>query len=281
MSGTLFLVATPIGNLEDITLRALRVLREADLVAAEDTRRTARLLTHYAISKPTVSFHQHNTRARLPQLLARLERGERIALVTDAGTPGVSDPGLELVRACADRGIAIDPIPGASAPLVAAVASGFPLDPLTMFGFIPARAKDRKAWLERAREIPHTFTFFEAPHRIRQTLSEVAMHLGVRPITVGRELTKRYQEFLRGHAAELIGHLTDPVGEFTVVVGPRPEVDTPKYKASDQDIYTEFGRSTDLNLGARRRAITALAHKHGRSTNEVYAIIERMKASGT
>ena len=281
MSGTLFLVATPIGNLEDITLRALRVLREADLVAAEDTRRTARLLTHYAIAKPTVSFHQHNTRARLPQLLARLERGERIALVTDAGTPGVSDPGLELVRACADRGIAIDPIPGPSAPLVAAVASGFPLDPLTIFGFIPARAKDRKAWLERARDIPHTFTFFEAPHRIRQTLSEAALCLGIRPITVGRELTKRYQEFLRGHAAELIVRLTDPVGEFTVVIGPKPEVDSPTARVCDQDIYAEFGRSTDLTAGARRRAVASLAHKYGRSTNEVYAIIERMKASGT
>ena len=125
MAGTLFVVATPIGNLEDITMRALRVLRDANLVAAEDTRRTAKLLSHYGIPTPTLSFHAHNSRARLPQLLARLERGDSVALVTDAGTPGISDPGVELVAACRERGIAVDPIPGASAALVAAVASGF------------------------------------------------------------------------------------------------------------------------------------------------------------
>jgi 16S rRNA (cytidine1402-2'-O)-methyltransferase len=144
MSGTLFVVATPIGNLEDITLRALRVLREVAVIAAEDTRRTAKLLAHYAITTPTVSFHQHNTRTRVPQLLARLNRGETVAVVSDAGTPGISDPGLELIQACWDGGISIDPIPGASAPLAAAVASGFPLEPLTIFGFAPARAQARK-----------------------------------------------------------------------------------------------------------------------------------------
>ncbi len=143
MSGTLFVVATPIGNLEDITFRAVRVLREADVIAAEDTRRTAKLLGHYGVSTPAVSFHQHNTRSRLPQLIKRLERGEHVALVTDAGTPGISDPGIELVDACLKHGIQVDPVPGPSAALTAATASGFPLEPLTILGFAPVRAKAR------------------------------------------------------------------------------------------------------------------------------------------
>lgn len=280
MSGTLFLVATPIGNLEDITLRALRVLRDADLIAAEDTRRTVKLLAHYAISKPTLSFHEHNTRARLPQLLARLERGERVALVTDAGTPGISDPGVELVRRCAERGIAVDPIPGPSAPLAAAVASGFPTDPMTVFGFAPARAQDRKRWLERLQSVPHTFTFFDAPHRIRQTLTEAANIFGKRPILVGRELTKVHQEFIRGTAAEIASHLANPLGEFTVVVGPATDPKQPSNLASDQEIYAEFGRSTANRGCGRRKIIVGLARKYGCSPKNVYAIIERMKGSG-
>src|SRR5215212_101534 len=162
--GTLYVVSTPIGNLEDITLRALRVLREADLIAAEDTRRTSRLLTHHGISTPTLSFHEHNTRSRVPQIVARLQAGGRVALVTDAGMPGVSDPGVELVEACVAAGVAIDPVPGASAPLTAAVASGFPLNPLTLYGFAPSRAKDRLSWFQETAKILHAFTFFEAPH---------------------------------------------------------------------------------------------------------------------
>jgi len=279
MPGTLFLVATPIGNLEDITLRALRVLRGAAVIAAEDTRRTAKLLTHYAIATPTVSFHEHNTRTRLPQLVARLERGENVALVSDAGTPGISDPGVELVRRCAERGIRVDPIPGASAPLVAVIASGFPTDPLTVFGFAPTRAKDRMAWLHRLHAVPHTLTFFEAPHRIRQTLTEVSEIFGDRPICACRELTKVHQQLLRGMAADIIGHIPDPVGEFTIVVGPRLREQRPIVEANDRDIFLDFGRST-INKGNRRGVVAELAHKYGRSTNEVYAIIERMKDSG-
>ncbi len=166
MSGTLFVVATPIGNLEDVTLRALRVLRTVDLIAAEDTRRTARLLAHHGISTPTLSFHQHNTRGRVPQLVARLQQGASIALVTDAGTPGVSDPGVELVQACVTVGIVVDPVPGVSAPLAAAIGSGFPVIPLTVLGFAPARSKDRLRWLKNVSAIENTVTFFETPHRI-------------------------------------------------------------------------------------------------------------------
>src|SRR3954464_6327224 len=173
MSGTLYVVATPIGNLEDITLRALRVLREVGLIAAEDTRRTARLLAHYAISTRTTSFHEHNARARTPQLLAKLREGTSIALVTDAGTPGVSDPGVELVAACIAERVTVDPVPGVSAPLAAAVASGFPLESLTVLGFAPSRSNARKMFVADLAGRPGVVTFFEAPHRVRQTIIEM------------------------------------------------------------------------------------------------------------
>lgn len=280
MAGTLFVVATPIGNLEDITLRALRVLRAAAVVAAEDTRRTARLLAHHAIPTPTLSFHEHNTRSRLPQILGRLEAGESVALVTDAGTPGISDPGIELVRACLERGIPIDPIPGASAPLTAAIASGFPLEPLTIFGFAPSRAKARKDWLREAAGVKHTFTFFETPHRIVETLYDMAELFGVRPIMLGRELTKVHQEFLSGPALSIVGRLTNLKGEFTVVVGPETAEDVTAPDVSDADIVDEFGRTTDLALGTRRASVAAVAKKYGRSSRDVYTIIERAKKSG-
>ncbi len=280
MAGTLFVVATPIGNLEDITLRALRVLRESDVVAAEDTRRTARLLAHHAITTPTLSFHEHNTRSRMPQILARLEGGESIALVTDAGTPGISDPGVELVRACINRGIPVDPIPGASAPLTAAIASGFPLEPLTIFGFAPARAKDRKAWLREAASVRHTFTFFEAPHRITGTLSDMREIFGERPIMVGRELTKLHQELISGSSLSFIGRMPATRGEFTIVVGPAQDLTSGTEPTSDDDIVGEFGRITDGGGGSRRAAISTLARKHGRTSRDVYAIIERFKKSG-
>ena len=279
MSGTLFVVATPIGNLEDITLRALRVLREVDVIAAEDTRRTANLLAHYAIPTPSISFHAHNTRSRLPQLLARLEGHETIALVTDAGMPGVSDPGVELVRAALDRGIPVDVIPGPSAPLTAAVASGFPLDPFTILGFPPVKGRARTAWFEQVASIPHSLSFFEAPHRIQKTLGELGRMLGNRPIVLGRELTKAHQEFLRGQANVLFGQTTDPRGEYTVVVGPAQPMNTPVIMASDQDIYVEFGHTTDITGLSRRQRVSAIARKHGRPAKEIYAIIEKMKSS--
>ena len=280
MSGTLFVVATPIGNLEDVTLRALRVLQTADLIAAEDTRRTARLLSHHGISTPTLSFHQHNTRSRIPQLISRLERGESIALVTDAGTPGVSDPGVELVQACVQAGIAIDPIPGASAPLAAVIASGFPLVPLTVFGFAPSRAKDRASWLETVSATPNTLTFFETPHRIGRTMQEVGAKLGNRPIVVGRELTKAHQEFIRGTAEALSGAFDSPRGEYTIVVGPAagaPNVDT---EPSDDAIIAEFCYLTEDSGIQRREAIKAIALKHKIPSRAVYRIIETAKNMG-
>lgn len=280
MSGTLFVVATPIGNLEDITFRALRVLREVDVIAAEDTRRTAKLLTHYGISTPAVSFHQHNTRSRLPHLIRRLERNDHVALVTDAGTPGVSDPGVELVDACLQKGIPVDPVPGPSASLAAATASGFPMDPLTIFGFVPTKAKDRKAWLEQIKVVRHTFTFFEAPHRIRRTLTELGVRLGERQILIAREISKVHQQFLRADAASILGRITEQRGEFTVVVGPCAEGSAATTPASDLEIVAEFSHMPQVGRGSRRQVVAELARKHGRSPRDVYAIIEKLKSSG-
>jgi 16S rRNA (cytidine1402-2'-O)-methyltransferase len=275
-AGTLFVVATPIGNLEDITLRALRILKEADVIAAEDTRRTAKLLGHYGIPTPTVSFHEHNSRARIPALLARLEAGQRVALVTDAGTPGVSDPGVELVRACLEAGIVVNPIPGPSAPLTAAIASGFPLEPLSLVGFPPIKSKDRSAWFSTASSLPGTLCFFEAPHRIARTLAEAAGYFGDRPIVVGRELTKLHQEFLRGTARELSERIVAPRGEFTVIVGPAEiSREATESVVSDEQLAVEFGHNTEtIGLG-RREAVTTLARKYGRPARDVYAAIER------
>jgi len=220
MSGTLYVVATPIGNLEDITLRALRILGEVAVIAAEDTRRTAKLLTHHGIATTTISFHEHNARTRVPQLVARMQRGESVALVSDAGTPGVSDPGRELVEACIEAAIPVDPIPGASAVLAALVASGFPTSPVTFLGFPPYKASDRKRWLSAAAEYDSTLVFFEAPHRIAEVLAEAGQYLGNRPLLVAREITKIHQEFLRGTAPDLAERLNNPRGEFTIVVGP-------------------------------------------------------------
>jgi 16S rRNA (cytidine1402-2'-O)-methyltransferase len=278
MSGTLYVVATPIGNLEDITLRALRVLREVDVIAAEDTRRTARLLSHHGISTPAVSFHEHNTRSRVPQLVSRLEAGESVAIVTDAGTPGVSDPGLELVQAAIERNITVDPIPGASAPLTALIASGFPIVPVTMLGFVPYRSKARIEWLGQASKIPHTFSFFEAPHRIQATLREASQLFGERPICAARELTKIHQEFVRGSAGELAERLSSPRGEFTLIVGPvSKSLEHNEIKLSDADVVREFWRITENGVNSRRQIVTELARKSGRSAKEVYSVIERGK----
>ena len=277
MPGTLFIVATPIGNLEDITLRALRVLREVDLIAAEDTRRTARLLARHTISTPTLSFHEHNTRTRLPQLLTRLETGECIAVVTDAGTPGISDPGVELVDACVKRGIPVDPIPGVNAAITAAVASGFPLVPLTIWGFPPSRSKDRIDWIRARSETHTTVTFFESPHRIAETLRACSSILGNRPIMVGRELTKVHQEFLRGTAAEISSHLDSRArGEFTVVIGPTTNTG-PRPDPSDDLVAAEFARTTKMGASSRRAAIAETAKTLGISSKAVYAAIERTK----
>ncbi len=218
MPGTLFVVATPIGNLEDITVRALRVLREVALIAAEDTRRTANLLARHGIPTPTTSLHEHNEGTKSAAMIARLQRGDDIALVSDAGTPTVSDPGGPLIRAAIDAGLRVEPIPGPSAVLAALAASGLPTDSFLFMGFPPTRSKARNDWFERLRAVGGTVVFFEAPHRIRETLGELRRTVGDRPILLGRELTKAHEELVRGPISSVLSSLTEDRGEFTIVV---------------------------------------------------------------
>ncbi len=223
MPGTLYIIATPIGNLEDITLRALRLLKEADLVAAEDTRHTRMLLTHFGIDTPLIAYHQHSEAGRTDNLVRRLaEEGQTVALVTDAGTPGVSDPGVELVRAALAASVPVIPIPGASAVLCALVGSGLPPARFAFEGFLPRTKSSRRAKLAAlASYETRTLIFYESPQRIAETLVEMAAAFGPeRPAAVGRELTKKFEEFVRGTLAEVSAHFAAHAarGEITVVI---------------------------------------------------------------
>ena len=201
--GTLYLVATPIGNLEDITRRALRVLSEADVVACEDTRRTRTLLEHFGIRAKTVSYHEHNERERAEEMASMVEGGASVAVVTDAGTPGVSDPGYRVVRACVERGLTVVPVPGAAAFVAALVASGLPTDEFYFGGFLPARRHARRARFEQARALPATLVFYESPHRLAESLADAREVLGEREAAVARELTKLHEEVARGRLTQL------------------------------------------------------------------------------
>lgn len=278
-AGTLFLVATPIGNLEDISLRALRILREADLVAAEDTRHSAKLLHHYDIRRPTTSLHEHNEFEKVPALVEQLRRGARIALVTDAGTPSVSDPGYRLVRAAIDAGIRVEAIPGASAVLAAIVSSGLPTDAFVFAGFPPPKAAARHTWLETIREERRTVVFFEAPHRIRATLEDTLRVLGDRQVALGRELTKLHEELVRGPVSAVLARLGEPRGEFTVVLaGAQDNPDLANEHVDDNQLLTEFGHLTENGL-SRREAIGQLAARHRRPSRDVFAAIDRARRS--
>lgn len=216
----LYLVATPIGNLEDITLRALRVLKEVDLIACEDTRHTRRLLDHFGISKPTISYHDHNERERSVELARRLLGGEDIALVTDAGTPGISDPAYRIVKAAIESSVEVIPIPGAAAVIAALIASGLPTDSFKFTGFLPPKKAARRKVLEGLQAERATLVFYEAPHRIRETLAEAREILGNREGVLARELTKIHEQFMRGSLEELSERVAaeNPRGEMTLVI---------------------------------------------------------------
>lgn len=220
--GTLYLVGTPIGNLEDMTFRAVRILQAVDAIAAEDTRHTGKLLHHFQITTPQISYHEHNQKSRIPELVSRLQQGKAIALVTDAGMPGISDPGYELVKACIEAGLAVVPIPGPTAAISALVASGLPCDRFVFEGFLAnTSATKRRERLEALKVENRTLIFYEAPHRVRQTLQEMAAVLGGdRAIVLARELTKLHEELWRGSIADAIAHYTnhEPTGEFTLIV---------------------------------------------------------------
>jgi len=276
MFGTLYVVSTPIGNLEDVTLRALRVLREAAVIAAEDTRHTAKLLQRYDIPTATTSFHEHNEHQKLPGLIARLKAGDSIALVSDAGTPGIRDPGYRLVRQAIEEQIRVEIVPGPSAVLTALIASGLPTDAFTFLGFPPAKSKARAQWLAAMAAEPRTVVFFEAPHRIRATLRDLVPILGGRPVVLARELTKLHEETLRGTASSLVDRLTDPRGEFTLVVAPPPDpVCEPA--PTDECISQAFSAMVTGSETNRREAVSALAKRFGMASRDIYAAIERQK----
>ncbi|MEH1810387.1 16S rRNA (cytidine(1402)-2'-O)-methyltransferase [Nostoc sp.] len=223
--GTLYVVGTPIGNLEDITFRAVRILQTVDIIAAEDTRHTGKLLQHFQVKTPQVSYHEHNRTSRIPELLEHLVNNKAIALVSDAGMPGISDPGYELVKACIEARIPVVPIPGASAAITALSAAGLPTDRFVFEGFLPAKTQQRQEHLESLQTESRTLIFYESPHRLRDTLQDLALVWGNdRQIVLGRELTKLYEEFWRGTIAEAIAYYTqrEPQGEYTLVVAGIP-----------------------------------------------------------
>jgi len=223
MTGTLYIVATPIGNLEDITLRALRVLKEADLIACEDTRHTRKLLSHYQISKPTVSYHEHNEHERAGELIRKLEEGLNIALVSDAGTPLISDPGLRIVNDAVARGISVVPIPGPSAVIAALSASGLPTTEFTFVGFLPARRAARKARFKQLVNMESTLVVYEAPHRIKEAIEDAREVFGERECVIARELTKLHEEFVRAPLSEIEIPARQARGEIVLLIGPKLE----------------------------------------------------------
>ena len=219
-NGVLFIVPTPIGNLEDMTFRGIRVLKESTLIAAEDTRHTKKLLMHYNINTPTISYFEHNRFTRIPQIVDHLISGKNVSVVTDAGTPGISDPAYKLIRATIENHIKVESIPGASASVTALSASGLPTDRFLFEGFLPHR-KGRRKKLERLANLEATIIFYESPMRLIRTLNDILEFLGDRPVVIGRELTKVYEEYQRGKVSELINYFKEnkPRGEFVVMIG--------------------------------------------------------------
>jgi 16S rRNA (cytidine1402-2'-O)-methyltransferase len=277
MPGTLYVVATPIGNLEDVTLRALRILREVSLIAAEDTRRTARLLQHYSISTRTTSLHEHNERSRTPSLIARLLEGESVALVSDAGTPIVSDPGTHLVAAAHAAGIRVEPVPGPSAVVAALSASGLMQGEFIFAGFPPNRSKARHEWFARLAEELRVIVIYEAPHRIRATLEVMLETLGDRVIAVGRELTKAHEELVVRPISYFATADLQERGEFTVVIsGFRPN-NAESFTPTAADVRREFGQMTNNESMSRRQALKALATRYNLPARTIFGLLEDAK----
>ena len=280
MAGSLYVVSTPIGNLDDMTMRAVNTLKSVGLIAAEDTRRTGSLLRHFGVATPTTSFHEHNEHQKLPLLLRRLHDGVDIAVVSDAGTPTVSDPGQKLIAEAVRRGIRVVPVPGPSAVLAALAASGYDGRQFVFAGFAPAKASDRKRWLQRFTAEPRPVVLFETPHRIKTTLELIGAIFGERPIVIARELTKLHETVVHALANE--AHTLDipEKGEFTLVLGP---VSIPKSQTevvNDDEIATYFGYITNTGGLSRRQAVVDTARKLGLSTNDVYRRLERTKDTG-
>jgi 16S rRNA (cytidine1402-2'-O)-methyltransferase len=277
--GVLYVVATPIGNLDDMTLRAIKVLKQVQLVAAEDTRRTGILLRHFNIDTPILSVHEHNERARVERIVGRLAKGEAVALVTDAGTPGISDPGAALVAAIRAQGFTVEPIPGASAVVAAISASGITSHGFTFLGFPPIRGKDRKQWFDDVvtGSNDRLVVFFEAPHKLQKTLAELAT-LVDRPIIVAREITKLHEEFVTGTPSEIAQRFLEPHGEFTIMVPPIDPTQIAQVAVSDDTVVELFGQITESgHTGSKRAAAREAGERLGLTAKQVYDILERNK----
>lgn len=281
MPGVLYIIATPIGNLEDITVRALRVLKEVDLIACEDTRHTRKLLAHYQIAKPTVSYHAHNERERSAELLDKITTGLSVALVSDAGTPLISDPGLYIVREAIERQIPVIPIPGPSAVITALSASGLPTGEFAFIGFLPSRGTARRARLKELADVKSTLIFYEAPHRIKATIEDARQALGDRVCVIARELTKLHEEFVRGRLSEIAVPEGSARGEIVLLVGPPPE-GLPKRTEAEatRSIVQEVEQLMDVEGLDQKSALKRVARERGIGKSDAYRLMIAERARG-
>jgi 16S rRNA (cytidine1402-2'-O)-methyltransferase len=277
MPGTLYIVATPIGNLEDITLRAIRTLKEVDIIAAEDTRHTQILLNQFTINTSLTSYHEHNERAKAGQLAARLERGQSIALVSDAGTPAISDPGYRLIVEAIRMGIRVVPIPGPSALIAALSASGLPTDGFNFRGFLPSRKRERRSKLQELRSDRYSIVVYETPHRLKESLDDIREILGDRRMVLARELSKVHEEFLRGRVSEVIGEVSQREirGEVTLIIEGCSDLDPPLEDVLNEEIarliadgmrVKEIAEVLGAKYGYSKRQIYGLAMDQARNT---------------
>ena len=274
-TGVLYVVGTPIGNLEDITYRAVRVLREAEVIACEDTRHTRKLLDHYGIEAKLISYHEHNEAERAQELVQKLLDGTNIAQVSDAGMPGISDPGYRVIKLAIERGIPVMPVPGPSALVAALAVSGLPTDAFEFRGFLPAKSGQRRTVLESIRTAEHTVIFYEAPHRIGEAVEDIVAILGpARPMVIARELTKVYEEFLRGTAGELAGqiHNRDLKGEITILIG---KAVSGEQEAGIVDLGVRLRQIMREQNVDEKAALKILAKERGVSKSEVYRELQR------
>lgn len=274
--GVLYVVATPIGNLEDTTHRAVRILKEAGLIACEDTRQTRKLLDHYSITTPALSYHEHNEMQRAEELVRKLEGGVNVAQVSDAGMPGISDPGYRVIKLAIEHGITVVPIPGPSALTAALVGSGLPTDAFEFHGFLPAKSGQRRTALESFRSAARTVVVYEAPHRIRETLEDIVQVLGPqRPVVIARELTKIHEEFIRGTAAEVLSRLQGEVkGEITLLIGAAAAQPTTAPGKNLAERLHEIMKEQQLD---EKSALKVLAKERGLSKSGVYRELQRAK----
>jgi 16S rRNA (cytidine1402-2'-O)-methyltransferase len=275
--GTLYVVATPIGNLEDITFRAVRVLKEADLIACEDTRHTAKLLNHYGIDKPTISYHDHNEATRAEELVAKLEQGLNVAQVSDAGMPGISDPGYRVIKLAIEHGVPVVPIPGASALISALAAGGLPTDSFQFLGFLPAKSGQRRTLLETLRSSEQTTAVYEAPHRIADTMKDIVEILGAdRPIVLARELTKVHEEFIRGTAEQILARTQEHElkGEITLLIGKGEAQETQIGATNIAQRLEEIMREQKAD---EKVALKIIAKERGLSKSEAYRELQRVR----